>query len=207
MSYKDIVQNNLDKKIIAIAGNARSGKDTLGRYISQILNDHGISTSLNSFAKALKSEVDLLLTKSVGISAFTENSDEKKIIRDFLVFWGSDFRRRLDENVWIKELEKSYDGKSILIVTDLRFENELKWVRENNGIVLFISRVDENNEIIPPANSYEEVNNKILLENSDNSLTWLTSENETLLKGLSHEIIAPVLNEEIFELWKATCPL
>ena len=201
------MQNNLDKKIIAIAGNARSGKDTLGRYISQILNDHGISTSLNSFAKALKSEVDPLLTKSVGISAFTENSDEKKIIRDFLVFWGSDFRRRLDENVWIKELEKSYDGKSILIVTDLRFENELKWVRENNGIVLFISRVDENNEIIPPANSYEEVNNKILLENSDNSLTWLTSENETLLKGLSHEIITPVLNEEIFELWKATCPL
>lgn len=201
------MRNDLNKKIIAIAGNARSGKDTLGKYLSQILNDCGISTSLNSFAKALKSEVDPLLMKSVGISAFTENSDEKKIIRDFLVFWGSDFRRKLDENVWINELEKSYDGKSILIVTDLRFQNELKWVRENNGIILFISRVDENNQIIPPANSYEEVNNKLLLENCDNSLTWLTSENETILKGLSHEMISPVLNKEIFELWKATCPL
>lgn len=201
------MRNTLDKKIIAIAGNARSGKDTLGRYISEILNNHEISTSLNSFAKALKLEVDPLLKNSLGISAFTEDSNEKKLIRDFLVFWGSDFRRRLDENVWINELEKAYDKKSVLIITDLRFENELKWVRQNNGIVLFISRINDNGEMIEPANSYEEINNKILLESCDNSLTWLTTKDESLLKNLSHEIISPLLNKEIFELWKATCPL
>lgn len=201
------MQENLNKKIIAIAGNARSGKDTLGRYISEILNEHKISTSLNSFAKALKLEVDPLLKETVGISAFTENSDEKKIIRDFLVFWGSDFRRKLDQDVWINELKKTHDDKSVLIITDLRFENELKWVKDNNGILLYISRVDENGVVIGPANQYEETNNKILLESSDSSLTWLTSENEALLKSLSNEMLESVLNEEIFELWKATCPL
>jgi hypothetical protein len=201
------VQENLNKKIIAIAGNARSGKDTLGRYISEILNEHKISTSLNSFAKALKLEVDPLLKQTVGISAFTENSDEKKIIRDFLVFWGSDFRRKLDQDVWINELKKVHDDKSVLIITDLRFENELKWVKDNNGILLYISRVDENGVVIGPANQYEETNNKILLESSDSSLTWLTSENEALLKSLSNEMLESVLNKEIFELWKATCPL
>lgn len=201
------MQENLNKKIIAIAGNARSGKDTLGKYISEILNEHKISTSLNSFAKALKSEVDELLKQTIGISAFTENSNEKKIIRDFLVFWGSDFRRKLNENVWIDELRKTYDNKSVLIITDLRFENELKWVRDNNGILLYISRVDENGAMVEPANEYERVNNKILSDLSDSSLTWLTSENQALLKSLSNEMLESVLNQETFELWKATCPL
>ncbi len=201
------MQANLDKKIIAIAGNARSGKDTLGKYLSEMLNEYKISTSLNSFARALKTEVDPLLQKTVGISAFTEDSDQKKIIRDFLVFWGSDFRRKLNENVWIDQLEKSYNDQSVLIVTDLRFENELNWVRKNNGIVIYVSRIDENGELIKPANEYEEVNNKILQKSCDNALTWLTTEDETLLKCLSNEILNSVLDEERFELWKAICPL
>ena len=201
------MKENFDKKIIAIAGNARSGKDTLGKYISEILNEHKISTCLNSFAKALKLEVDPLLKKTIGISAFTENSDEKKIIRDFLVFWGSDVRRKLDENVWINEVKKTSNDQSVLIITDLRFENEMKWIKENNGIVLYISRVDENGVEIGPANKYEEINNKILLKSSDISLTWVTSENEAILKSLSNEMLESSINHEKFELWKAICPL
>jgi hypothetical protein len=198
---------SLNNRIIAIAGNARSGKDTLGGFLSELLNEYGISTSINSFAKSLKLEVDPLLKNTIGISAFTEDSEEKKIIRDFLVFWGSNVRRKLDPDIWIKELKNSHDDKSVLIITDLRFENELQWVKENNGLVVYISRLDENGKTIEPANSLEEINNKILSASCDSSLTWMTSNDQSLLKSLSNEILDSVLNKEIFELWKATCPL
>jgi hypothetical protein len=196
---------DINNKIIAIAGNARSGKDTLGKYISEILIENGIKNHSKSFAFALKNEVDEFLLKTIGISAFTEDPAEKTLIRKFLVFWGSDFRRSINPDIWINKLVESTEKDSVLIITDLRFENELKWVRDNNGIVLYLSRISESGEIIPPANDYEKYNNKIILDDSDNSLTWMTSNDSFLLKSLAREILDSTISKDTLDLWKATC--
>ena len=64
--------------IIGICGNARSGKDTLGKNIVSILKDNGIKSKVLSFADELKKSVDEFLIDSIGISAFTEDEEEKK---------------------------------------------------------------------------------------------------------------------------------
>src|SRR5210317_63808 len=102
---------NLDYKIIGIAGNARSGKDTLGKNFVKILADQGIKAKRYSFAHELKKSVDDFLIREIGISAFTEDEQEKKTIRPFLVFWGTDMMRKINNNIWVEKMEPSlYDN-------------------------------------------------------------------------------------------------
>mgnify|MGYP002630507946 FL=1 len=196
---------NHSKNIIAIAGNARSGKDTLGKYLVSILKEYGISAKTYSFADELKKETDEFLMRTLGISAFTQDDEEKKIIRPFLVFWGTDLRRKMNPSVWVDKVSTSIQDNEVAIITDLRFGNELKWVKQNDGRVIFISRIDSDGEIIPPANLYEKVNNRSISKGADNNLTWITSDDENLLKSLANEALDSILTLEKFESWKATC--
>ena len=145
------------KHIISISGSARSGKDTLADNFISILKASGIKSQKLSFAYELKKDVDSFLLEQLGISAFTEDSYEKSLIRPFLVTWGTDVMRKKDPCVWIKKLEKSLDSNAVNIIADLRFENELEWVKENNGLSLFIER-----DGVLAANDYELENNEIL---------------------------------------------
>jgi hypothetical protein len=194
-----------NKNIIAIGGNARSGKDTLGKHLVSILAEYGIKAKTYSFADQLKKETDSFLKETLGISAFTEIDDEKNIIRPFLVFWGTEIRRKLDDLVWVNQVENSIRSNEVAIITDLRFPNELKWVRDNDGQVLFVSRIDQQGEMIQPANEYESDNNSIIAADADNNFTWFTSSNEEILKSLANEVLDSILTDERFESWKATC--
>lgn len=192
--------NRFKHKIIGISGNARSGKDTLGRNMVSILSDSGIKAKTFSFAHELKKSVDDFLIEQLGISAFTEDSDEKKIIRPFLVNWGTEIMRKKDSEHWIKSIEKKLSEDCVNIITDVRFENELDWVKEKDGLSVFLSR-----EGISPANSYEEENNKLLSENVDLKFFIGNFEDEKLIMLTSNEILDRLINNDIFELWKATC--
>ena len=130
--------NRFKHKIIGISGNARSGKDTLGRNMVSILSDSGIKAKTFSFAHELKKSVDGFLIEQLGISAFTEDSDEKKIIRPFLVNWGTEIMRKKDSEHWIKSIEKKLSEDCVNIITDVRFENELDWVKEKDGLSVFL---------------------------------------------------------------------
>lgn len=196
---------DINKNIIAIGGNARSGKDTLGKNLVYILKEYGINAKTYSFANQLKQETDEFLQKTLGISAFTENDDEKSIIRPFLVFWGTEVRRKNDDLVWVKQLEDSLLPNEVAIITDLRFPNELKWVRDNEGQVIFLSRILEDGSLVTPANDYELKNNIKISQEADNNFTWFSSDNDDLLKSLANEVLDSILTEERFESWKATC--
>ena len=196
---------DLDKKIIAVGGNARSGKDTLANNLVDILAELNIKAKKVSFAYALRESVDDFLLRELGISAFTEDKEEKDIIRPFLVFWGTDVMRCRDQNVWVKNIQKFLKPDSVNIISDLRFTNELDWVKEKNGVSVMLSR-----KAVNPANKYEEEENKKLYKsvNLKFSLAEFGEENkDKILKSLSHEILNSLLTEETLDLWKATCPL
>jgi hypothetical protein len=193
---------NLEGKIISISGNARCGKDTLGNNIVSILEDLGIKAKTLSFAYELKSSVDSFLLEQTGISAFTDDDTEKSIIRPFLVCWGTDVMRSIDNNIWINKLEESLSTDSVNIITDLRFENELDWIKSEKGFSIMLKR-----DGIKPANDYEEVNNSQLSNNVDLSFCIGSFDDEKILKLTSMEILDQLITEKTFDLWKATCPL
>ena len=193
---------NLDYKIIGIAGNARSGKDTLGENFVKILADQGIKAKRYSFAHELKKSVDDFLIREIGISAFTEDEEEKKIIRPFLVFWGTDMMRKINNNIWVEKIESSLYDNHVNIITDLRFDNELQWIKDNKGLSVLIKR-----DGVDPANEYEKVNNEKMEKLVDSNFHMGNFDDDKLVELIANEVLNSIVNEEIYELWKATCPL
>lgn len=194
--------NGFDYKIISISGNARSGKDTMGKNMSSMLAEIGIKSKTLSFADELKKSVNKFLIEQIGISAFTEDPKEKKLIRPFLVCWGTDIMRAINNNVWVEKLESNLDNNSVNIITDLRFLNELEWVKSNKGFSLMLER-----DGVTPANNYEKTNNKKISKNVDLNFSVGNFENNEILKLTSAQILDKLINKETYKLWKATCPL
>jgi len=165
------------KNIIAVAGNARSGKDTVGHFIQEILQQKGKKAKVISFADKLKHEINDFCISNLGISAFTYDDEKKKIIRPFLVCWGTEIRRAINENYWIECLEQDMDNETLYIITDLRFINEHFWIKENKGISIYLER-----ESIAPANHYERDNNAILKTVVDHVWEMPTTRDLNVLK-------------------------
>lgn len=193
--------DNLAGKIISISGNARCGKDTLGNNIVSILEDLGIKAKTLSFAYELKSSVDSFLLEQTGISAFTDNDIEKSIIRPFLVCWGTDVMRSIDNNIWINKLEESLSTDRVNIITDLRFENELDWVKSKEGFSIMLKR-----DGIKPANDYEKINNSELSNNVDLSFCIGSFDDEKILKLTSMEILDQLITEKHLTYGKRPVP-
>lgn len=73
--------------ILGISGVARVGKDTLFTCIKEINKE--INFTRMAFADELKRESDEFLMKNVGISAFTEDENEKDNKTFFSDLWNS----------------------------------------------------------------------------------------------------------------------
>ena len=191
---------NLDYKIIGIASNAGSGKDTLGENFEKILADQGIKAQRLSFAFELRKSLDEFLIKETGISAFTKDENEKNLIRPLLVCWGTDIMRKLNDNIWIEKIEPSLLNDHVNIITDLRFPNELKWIKENNGFSLLIKR-----DGINPANEYEKLHNENMAQDVDLEFEIGNFDDKKLIQLTANEILNSLINQETYNIWKATC--
>lgn len=162
-------------KVIALAGNARCGKDSMCAVLTKILDGQNHNVKRIAFADAVKSETDVFLKETVGISAYTSDTSEKDIIRPFLVFWGTDFRRKHDDACWLKLAEKEMDPDAINIITDLRFENEREFIQDKlKGKVIYIERQLNDSFIVPPGHPYEADNNPALKDKADHVVAWPT---------------------------------
>lgn len=160
--------------IIGLCGNARCGKDTFCEIAKKLLSKKKVGAARAAFADELKKDLDELCRHKIGISAFTRDSKEKEIIRPLLVTYGTEVIRKMDENWWIDKLEKTLGVHQYMnlipIITDIRYENEMKWVQgKHNGVVIYINRIG-----IKPANSEEKINNPILRKGADYRISWPT---------------------------------
>lgn len=191
--------------IIGISGPARSGKDTLANKIVEILESSGIKCEKTSFAKQLKTECKDFIYDNLGIDVFTEKDEEKNIIRPMLVTWGTHVRRKLDPDVWVKSVEKNMNPNVVTIVSDVRFSNELDWIQQNDGYVVFIDRYLPDGSLLGPANDDEKNSTIPLREKCDHSLVWDTMNNEDWLGAIAYEVLMKTVPEEILTSWKKTC--
>lgn len=166
-------------KLIGLTGFARSGKDTFYIRAANYLANIGELTTRFAFADVLKRECDPLLKLNTGISAFTSNPEDKELIRPLLVTYGTGIRRRLDPNCWINKIKEEVaqqieEGRYVFI-TDVRFENEAKWIKSQGGLIFDIKR-----EGITAANKDEHDQSKLIKFLIDVKISWPTFGSENL---------------------------
>ena len=174
-------------RFIAIGGVARAGKDTLCQIIQSHLKT---KTKRIALADALKLEMDPYLRSHFGISAFTSNPEEKKLVRDLFVAHAAVRRRQTQGTYWTKlvtpELHASIANGEVPIVTDIRYseydEDELFWVKFNGGLLVHLARRDKDGQLICPANTDEMNNDPKIRANAVCALTWNTHDTQEEMK-------------------------
>ena len=139
---------NNNTKIIGVGGFARSGKDTFVKIASSILNRNGYNTKKFAFADGLKIDLDPWLKDIYGISAWTSNEDEKKLIRPFMVAHGCGKRIQTEGKYWVDMVERQIRDyintvdaeKTVCFVSDVRFSNEANWLHDKNGWLVHLKK-------------------------------------------------------------------
>lgn len=124
-------------RLIGIAGQARSGKDTLADYL---LENLGGEWQRSSFANPMKQ-----MLGAIGVDCSDANKDNidptfgvsvRHMMQTLGTEWGRGF---IDKDMWVKAFSRGAEGKNI-IVPDVRFENEAELVRANGVLIHLVGR-------------------------------------------------------------------
>lgn len=149
---------------VLISGTARSGKDFLTQSFIKQFAANGILARRYAFADELKRQLDPLLLLNLDISAFTEQAEEKKLIRPILLAWGQ-ICRNIDPDHWVKGVAKKikdFYKPHIAIISDVRYLNEFEYFSGEKKL-LHVTRLDDNGNPFPPVGVDEEKNDPILI--------------------------------------------
>ena len=130
--------------VIGLAGDRGVGKDTLFNLLRAA--DHRFTRW--AYADALKGDLRLFLVDQFGIDPLTATGAEKELIRPILIAYGCAWRERYVDH-WaervaddIGETIRSNPQPLIHVITDCRFENEVRLARQRFGEAFRLIRVD-----------------------------------------------------------------
>jgi len=163
--------------LIGISGKIGAGKDTVGIIIRQLgFTNNGGTWENMKFAGKLKIIASLLTgipiekfedqefkktilgsewgrpTKQNPLNAIEAFKDitfvEMMSVRDLLQKLGTEaMRNGLHENVWVNALFADYTEDKQWVITDVRFPNEFKAIKEKGGIVIRVNRPGHGNSM------------------------------------------------------------
>jgi len=137
--------------LIGVVGLIGSGKDTVSKRLEQ---KHGFRR--DSFAKSLKDAVsamfnwdrEMLEGNGDDSRQWREQPDEfwsKKFGKTVTPRWvlqhfGTEvMRQHMHDAIWIDSCLSRYDGKPT-VISDTRFQNELRTIKENSGQIILVKR-------------------------------------------------------------------
>lgn len=168
--------------LVGIHGLARSGKDEVGRIL---LSNMGEDWDGGAFANVPKRMLNLM-----GIDTSDEAKDKDDpyygiSVRKMMQTLGTDWGRSLDEDIWIKAFTKLYP-KGKYVITDVRMENEAKFIRDNGGIVIHVKGRGGINTTHPSEAGIEVKGLDVVIENVGTL--------EELREGIVNELV-PTLKE------------
>ncbi len=218
--------------VIGVGGFARAGKDTFVKVARKILTENGYSSEKLAFADALKTEIGPFIKEFYGIDVWTDNTEEKTIIRPLLVAHGCQKRLQTNGKYWVDKVDEQIEkisavrnlSKHVIFISDCRFPNEVTWTHEKwGGWFVHIKRYSmielHAKEGHQPSwfqkfdeapNSEEAYNDPICQKNADYHLELETiTERELRVNGnkitLDEVVDNTYLNEEI-KLCLTKCP-
>lgn len=115
--------------IIGIGYKARQGKDTIAREMVKHAGKLGLYAKQYGFADALKVECRI-------------NGGMEEKNPELLQETGVWYRNNVDINFWVTLLGRQIQEEQpdIAIITDVRFFNELEFIRSNNGKLIKVVR-------------------------------------------------------------------
>lgn len=135
------------KRVIGFTGLPGSGKDTFARYLALFSGKNRVTTE--KFAKPLKEAVASLCNVSLDDLEDREFKETPlpcgKSPRQIMQLMGTEFVRNvLGENFFVQALAESVKDSSarVILITDVRFQNEADWIHSVGGKVFQIVRPD-----------------------------------------------------------------
>ena len=138
--------------VIGLVGKAGSGKDTVFSLFQSMVPDKEFVRL--AFGDGVKQEV--ADRHEIPVQAIEENKEGFRMI---LQKWGTDYRRKQNEEYWINKIrtEVSFlrDNVDVVVITDVRFLNEVDYIKEEcKG---FIVRVVGNQQRVLKSTHRSEV--------------------------------------------------
>jgi hypothetical protein len=138
-----------DKKIVAVTGYARCGKNSFATEIQSQLKwiAPNLIVEQFSFAASLRCELDSFIRENFNnISPWTEDEKEKALIRPLLIAYGNAKRQISNGQYWIEKLHRKIEQSKcdVALITDLRYaendNDELGWLKKNRGFNFHLRR-------------------------------------------------------------------
>lgn len=100
---------------------------------TEAINDYLQSHSGNYGIPLEEIDFDILPIKEVSIT-----------VRQFLQWFGTNAcRNNIHSNIWVNALMNKYKPTDKWIITDVRFPNEIKAIKEKNGIIIRVIRPNQ----------------------------------------------------------------
>lgn len=149
----------MTKALVGIRGALQAGKDTTGQFLIQQLGSADYKVERKSFADNLKEAVALIFgfhpnyvfsdhfkTGSTNVTRLEvpgEQGVKKLTGRELLQFFGTEICRSMDYNCWARGPINHFkqNDVDIGIITDLRFPNEVRVLRDED-IPSFIIKIE-----------------------------------------------------------------
>lgn len=205
-----------NKRYIGISGVARAGKNLFCNISKKILTEkYGLTCSSYALAFYLKNDCKEFIKDKLGLDVFTENTDQKKIFREMLVWYGDVKRKQSNGRYWVEKLQSDMekDNSDVIFITDIRYDfypkDEVGWIKNDlNGSLIHVSKytygfptegrrirsdiANTNQKIwVEPANDHERWNDPKVKASADFQVEWqhVSSDGKTY-----EEIVA---NEEL----------
>lgn len=184
---------------IAITGKANSGKNTLSRMIVKQIKkqeEYHVYTKYFSFATPIKRMASIMFPELPSKFFYSSSKFRNEIIpnafkdgnpltvRQLLIDLGTELGRSYNENIWINafdhELNLAIKTNRLIIVTDVRFENEFEYLKKKGFYQIKLNRHSQNS-----INHISETNQDSI---SDNKYDFIVDNNGSL-KDLKNKVV------------------
>jgi hypothetical protein len=136
-------------QIVGVCGDKQHGKDTVARFLIELANEYGVRATRRAMADPLKEEIAECFAPRMGVTKHEllrqmNTTEEKERWRLIMQWWGTEYRRAEDPDYWVKQLDRWMQqhkkGYGLVVVPDIRFLNEVRYVTEHEGYMIWITR-------------------------------------------------------------------
>ena len=130
----------MNKIYIGVSGFARSGKNLFCDIAEKVLKEKfNLSSKTYALAYLLKKDCEPFIQEKLGLSAFSEKTEDKNLFREMLVWYGGVKRKQTEGRYWTgllhEELKK--DTNDVNFISDIRYVeysgDEIFWLKKELG--------------------------------------------------------------------------
>lgn len=182
--------------IIGFCGYARSGKDTACEFMLKNLKHKNRSTKIYSFGDSLRSfafdlnvyipELKMYYQDIINLHGYENAKDNFPEFRSHLVKIGNGARKNISQDIWLNSVKEKIekDNCDVALIKDVRYSNEVEFILNNGGIIVYIDRLNNG-----PSNNVEKESIKKIINKFNDCDNFITVENKGDIKSFHQELI------------------